>query len=195
MIDRKAKSRWERLDIALQNYLTYIKSTDKYELTFIDLLHISNFKGGNSSITENVDRVNEKIKNHSVLLKKIRKIFKSSNLGELDDKDFGILNECINDMIYLSKDQRTSIKGFGVSYFSALYHAHFPNLIPILDRRMLCNSKILDYREVEGKQIKNIEKYYKKLMQWNKDKMNEAGKTLREIDREYFVKDFKHTSK
>ena len=52
----------------------------------------------------------------------------------------------------------TKIDGIGVSYLSALLNAYFPNLIPILDRRMLINLKLVKRADLveSTKQIKKL---------------------------------------
>lgn len=191
MIDKRAKSRWERLNIAFENYILFIEEKeDKYKINYIDLLHVSNFKGGNSSITENISSVENKLLYHSDLMKSIDEKIHPLKLGKLDDKQFYSLLNYVDKIIDLTKEPITSIKGFGISHFSALYHAHFPDLIPILDRRLLYNSKIISYNSKSGP-IKNIENYYSKLIEWTRQESCKDGMGLRQIDKKYFIIDFK----
>jgi hypothetical protein len=45
-INKKAKTQWLKSAISYDNYNKFIKNKlDKFELTYIDLLYISNFKG------------------------------------------------------------------------------------------------------------------------------------------------------
>ena len=59
------------------------------------------------------------------------------------------------------------IDGFGVSYCSALFHFHFPKLIPVLDRRVLIGISIVAKAEQmtsEG-QVRDIENHYTDLIE------------------------------
>ena len=91
------------------------------------------------------------------------------------------------DLLYVS-----NFKGIGASYLSALLNAYFPSLIPILDRRMLINLRLVKKNDLyENKQIKNIENFYGKLVERSAELLNEGkGNTLRDIDREYFIRVF-----
>lgn len=43
--DKKAAAKWMKSNVSLTNYINFIdKKVDRYELDFIDLLYISNFK-------------------------------------------------------------------------------------------------------------------------------------------------------
>lgn len=46
------EKRWYKLGISLNNYKNYISRKTTTNLTLIDLLYISNFKGGNAAIHE-----------------------------------------------------------------------------------------------------------------------------------------------
>ena len=57
--DKRAIALWTNAARSLKNYQQYIdRKRTKYELTLIDLLYISNFKGGNASIHEEEGIVN-----------------------------------------------------------------------------------------------------------------------------------------
>ena len=90
---------------------------------------------------------------------------------------------------------RTSIDGFKSSYASALLHFYFPNLIPILDRRVLQGIGIKIRTNTQG-QVVQIDQYYPQLIDaFYKDLTEGSGKTLRELDKEYFIKPIPEVSR
>lgn len=82
-----------------------------------------------------------------------------------------------------------NINGFKYSYMSALLHAYFPNLLPILDRRILINFDLVFSKDLDStKQVKKIEQYYGSLVNKFRDilVMNDT-KSIRHIDYENFI--------
>tara|TARA_R110002167_G_scaffold134051_7_gene319389 strand:- start:8521 stop:8706 length:186 start_codon:yes stop_codon:yes gene_type:complete len=52
-IDKRAEKQWQKSKYSFENYINYIsRKKDKYHLSLLDLLYISNFKGGNATINE-----------------------------------------------------------------------------------------------------------------------------------------------
>jgi hypothetical protein len=87
-IDKKATTQWDKAAISYTNYLKYIDSkADRFELTLIDLLYISNFKGGNSTINEDELKTKDKLKIYSKSIKEIEAEFGSRKLTDLTDKE------------------------------------------------------------------------------------------------------------
>jgi len=130
-------NQWEKADISYRNYLDYIsKKKEKFELTYIDLLYVRNFKGGNASINEDEASVNKKLKKYSEHLMAINQEFRKY-LKDLSSEELESLKNKALSFIRLTLSNSTSIDGFRCSYASALLHSYFPNLIPILDRRVL----------------------------------------------------------
>jgi hypothetical protein len=74
---------------------------------------------------------------------------------------------------------------------STLLHFYFPDLLPILDRRVLINSKIVEvdnYEQVDKYgQIIKIEDYYEKLIRFMRNELKERNSKLRDLDRELFI--------
>ena len=67
------ETRWKLLNHAMEHYQQYIdQKKNRNDLCFIDLLYISNFKGGNASITESVDTLRKNLINMRFTLKKFR---------------------------------------------------------------------------------------------------------------------------
>jgi hypothetical protein len=180
---------WEMLDHALQYYLSYIAGkNDKYALTVIDLIFISNFKGGNASITEPADTLTKKLEDYVKCLRKIGKKYKGKKLSSLTDDDLSNLVELGDEFLSLAKNQKTKIRGFGASYASALLSAHFGELFPVLDRRILNGAEIkVEYDS--QKQVKKIEQHYGTLIKRSYQELKaQSNMTLRELDKEWFVK-------
>ena len=86
------------------------------------------------------------------------------------------------------KNSETRIDGFSVSYLSALLQAYFPSLIPILDRRVLINLHLVSESDRDKQdQIKNIQQFYKPLIEKIAFISKEKKQTLRAIDKDLFV--------
>ncbi len=188
----KAFTQWKKANKSYQNYLAYIKSKrERFKLTLIDLLYVRNFKGGNASIHEDESSMNVKLKKYSECLGNIHNRFDSKRLGELSNGELKVLKEKAHSFVSLTLSDDTSIDGFKSSYASALLHFYFPNLIPILDRRVLNGAGIHAKKNSQG-QVINIEQYYPNLI----DKFyiylkNNPIKSLRDYDKECFTKPIK----
>lgn len=194
-MDKRAESQWKKSDISYQNYQNYLsKKTDRYELTFIDLLYISNFKGGNSTINEIESEINTKLIQYSVGLRNISDHFNEKSLDILNEDEVELLISKVQVIIDLTKKgSETRIDGFSVSYLSALLNAYFPNLIPILDRRLLSNLEIVTSADRDSQdQIKDIQRFYKSLIIKISEIIKENGETIREVDRRIFSKHLKN---
>ena len=114
-------------------------------------------------------------------------IFDGKELRKLSREELVLLKQKAKLFLSLTVDDETAIDGFKSSYASALLHFHFPNLIPILDRRVLSGAGIKAEISKYG-QVVNIEQYYPALI----DKFfgylrDNPGKSLREYDRECFI--------
>jgi len=112
-------------------------------------------------------------------------------LSQLADDEVGELINLVLDISKLCFKNETKIDGFGVSYLSALLSAYFPDLIPILDRRVLINLKIPTIEKLSTGQIKDIHKHYGLLIMEMAKESKNRSKSIRDIDREYFIMDIK----
>ena len=191
--DKSATTRWNNSDVSYKNYQNYImsKGEKRYHLTMIDLLYVSNFKGGNASIHEDEERVNHKLRAYSAKLIEINKIFGARDLSSLTGKECKELIDLLQVACNLTKEKETKIFGIGASYLSALLNAYFPNLIPILDRRVLINMRLVKNDDIAewSKQIKKIETFYGALVEKSAQLLSEdKGRSLRDIDRVYFIR-------
>ena len=188
MTDQKASNQWTKSDKSYQNYMLFIHAKQNYQITFIDLLYVSNFKGGSATINEEEEIVNNKLKNYSVLFSEIKDRFSSSLLCEMTSSDTVILIDLANKAIGLTDVSSSSkIDGFGVSYLTTLLHFYFPNLLPILDRRVLHGLNLLKESDISSdKQIKDIKRFYPDVIK--AFQLNTFDKTIRKFDEELFIK-------
>jgi hypothetical protein len=183
-------TRWQKADISYQNYVAYLKRKPlPYDLSLIDLLYVSNFKGGNASIQEEEKRINLKLKAYSEIIKKVAERFGHRNLRDLNEVELKSLQKFSAEFLTLvKKDSLFCIDGFGSSYASALLHFHFPTLIPILDRRVLNGAGINAEINAQG-QVIDIERYYPELIQYfHRELQKRPEKDLRTLDKELFIK-------
>lgn len=190
-VDQRAVALWDRLDHALSQYLVYLDEVRTREttcdLTIVDLLFIRNFKAGNSSITEHPGFIEERLGPYSNLLREIRNKHGSKQLKELTDAELDSAISLARNFLQLTLNDKTKIRGFGPSYASALLAAHFPNLYPVLDRRVL-NGAGVDAAHDNNGQVRQIQTHYESLiMQFRMELGKMPTRTLREIDREWFV--------
>lgn len=186
----RVSTNWEKSDISLVNYQNYLgRKVDKFELTIMDLLYISNFKGGNATINEEEEILNIKLKRYSSILKQIDNTFKKQTLAQITNADFEKLYDCINRILKLCHLEETKIDGFKSSFLSALLHSYFPDLIPILDRRLLINLELVQSTDLlKSRQINKIENFYHILITKIREISQSENKKIRAIDKEYFTK-------
>ncbi len=173
----------------MAHYQLYIEEKhDRSSLTIIDLLHVSNFKGGNASITEPASTLNNKLDEYSKIVREIEKKYAKRALTDISKRETAILMELCNRMLSMTKRKDLKIRGFGASYASALLSAHFTNLIPILDRRIL-NGAGISVQYNSQMQVKNIEQHYSCLIAKCQTELSTRKPlTLRALDREWFTK-------
>lgn len=188
--DNRAINQWGKSDKTYRNYEVYLKK-NKFHLTFIDLLYVSNFKGGNATINEFENDVNNKLNDYSKRLNEIDIEFRGKELKNLTEIELKILIVKVQDIFDLVKKSETKIDGFSYSYLSTLLHFYFPDLLPILDRRVLINSKIVEYDNYiqvdKYGQIIKIEDYYEKLIRFMRNELKNSNSKLRELDRKLFI--------
>ena len=190
----RAETQWDKADKSYRNYIGYInRKSDKFELSLIDLLFVSNFKGGNASIHEEESSVNRKLGRYSELLREISSKLGVKSLRQLTEEELVWLTEKAYSFVCLTLDGNTAIDGFKVSYASALLHFCFPELVPILDRRVLNGAGIKVELNKQG-QVISIEKYYPHLFRVFYDNLRDNPlKSLRDLDKEFFTKEFNET--
>ena len=187
---RKPETTWELLNIAMSHYQSYIDAKiNRWSLSIIDLLYVSNFKGGNASITEPISEFPAKLKHYEEILHKIEEKFGKRSLLSLNSQELDILKKKCDRFLALTQSPTSNIRGFGPSYASALLAAHFLDLIPVLDRRALNGAGISVAKDSQG-QVKEIAKHYGPLIDAFKQELSKFPRlTLRELDKKWFSKD------
>lgn len=186
---RNPETTWQMLDEAMSYFQAHIAlKTDRYSLTIVDLLHVSNFKGGNASITEPIHLLPRKLKPYGAALSQIDKVFDVKDLVKLDESKTNELKIHCKNFLDLTTRADTAVRGFGPSYASALLAAYFPNLIPVLDRRSLNGAGIKADKDTQG-QVKNVATHYGELIEaFKRELQRNPGATLRQIDKRWFSK-------
>lgn len=187
---RNPATTWEMLNVAISHFQDHIGAkSDLCSLSIVDLLNVSNFKGGNASITEPVETLSSKLTFYEDSLKEIQKIYAGKSLSSLSESEKNNLISHCNRFLSLTADDETKIRGFGPSYASALLSAHFIELIPVLDRRALNGADIEVVKDSQG-QVKNLSIYYGRLIDAFWQKLSETPEiSLRELDKKWFSKE------
>jgi len=189
--DTRAANRWKKLRYAYEYATAHIasKKGNIYAINRIDLVLISNFKGGNASIAEPMNQIDVKLIEYSAELSSIGKEFNKGKLQELEESELSKLCNFASRFLNLTLTERTRIDGFGPSYASALLNIYFPNLLPILDRRVLLAAGAPSIKLNSQKQVYNIEKHYPWLINYSHDQLKENKKlTMSQMDYELFSK-------
>lgn len=193
-IDKKAVTLWNKAQFSFINYQNYVNSKEnRFQLTLIDLLYISNFKGGNATIHEPEKDIEQKLISYSDKLIEIHNQFRDRSLGQLNGEEvqkLALMVECVCNLT--DKSSKTKIDGFSVSYLSALLNAYFPNLIPILDRRLLINLDLIQKNDIQKSgQIKQIRKFYGPLINSFATLCSHHNLSVRELDKKIFTQKIK----
>jgi hypothetical protein len=189
-LKNRASTIWEKSSKSLENYYKFIeRKNDRFKLELVDLLYVSNFKGGNSTINETEESLEFKLKEYSKVLRQINNEFGLASLSELSNQSVEMLIELANGFLDLRKKTDTAIDGFKASFLSTLLHIYFPNLYPILDRRLLLNLDLIEPVHLnKARQVKDIGNFYHQLIWKVREIQQNSNKSIREIDNEYFVK-------
>ena len=189
--DNRALQQWDKSEISYINYANYISTkTDKFKLNFIDLLYVSNFKGGYATINEPEEIILEKLNTYGKLFNEIHIKFENKKLNKLNNNEILELSNFADRLIKLTDAKSVNkIDGFSVSFLTTLLHFYFPNLYPILDRRVLNGLKLITDKDLDKQgQVKNLKDFYPKLIIEFGQKTE--YKTIRELDRELFITKF-----
>ena len=118
------ESRWELLNIAMLHFQQYINSKeDRFAVSIVDLLHVSNFKGGNASITEPLETLGGKLGMYETKLRAINQAFASQSLSDLDCEETIALIVMCDDVLSLATNKNSKI--------SCIFYAKPPNIFCI----------------------------------------------------------------
>lgn len=166
--DSRAVKRWRKARRAYAYASARIaerRPAYRFAIDHIDMVLISNFKGGNASIAEPLEALEEKLKAYNTCLLGIAEGFKGKQLRDL--KDAQVLKLCgqAADFLQLTLSNATKIDGFGPSYASSLLNIYFPDLLPILDRRVLLAAGAPQVQVNSQGQIRKIEQHHSWLIQ------------------------------
>lgn len=187
----KPEDRWAILNHTFDAYQEYRKTSEG--LSYDDLLYVSNFKGGNASIGDSRKEVDKKLSEfYQPHLNAIKESFGTSKLQDLSSKECKDLSNQATAFVLLTKVPDYKIRGFGVSYASALLAMHFPDLLPVLDRRVLAGAGIEEGKVAmskKGGQVKQIETHYFALIEKMSFTLKKSSAlSLRDLDKDWFIK-------
>jgi len=184
-----ALNRWNKARTPygyLRSYILNKPVTHSYHLTLIDLVLVSNFKGGSATIAEPQDSLDQKLKSYSQKLSHIGCEFGKKSLSILKDRELTELILLASGFCELSKSTDAKINGFGPSFATALLNVNFPKLLPILDKRGLNGADIKNVKTNSQGQVLGIESHYPDLIRYFYKRTNEDSMTVEEIDKEIF---------
>jgi len=189
VIDTKAEKKWEKMRNSYEYVAARIDSKPKsgrYNIDLIDLVLVSNFKGGYASIAERYENLDVKLKAYTDGIYIIAKSFKRKKLQRLNKAQLNMLCEQAQSFLQLTLSEKTKIDGFGPSNASALLNIYFPDLLPILDRRVLSGAKICVKKNKQG-QVTKIERHYKKLIEYVHRRLSKDKRlSIESLDKKLF---------
>jgi hypothetical protein len=200
IVDRRAKQQWEKARVAYNYYAGYISGKPvKFNLSIMDLLFLTNFKGGSATINEPPATLSPKLKAYTIGLNFIHKKFKTRSLVSLNQSELDYFCGLANVFIQLASKKsqpNTHIDGFGESFASALLHFHFPELAPILDKRVLNGAGVPGLLVDKYNNVRNLSGLYGALIYKSHSilKMHHShGKkwTLARLDQDLFCRKLK----
>ena len=197
-IDKRALNQWIKSSISYKNYQEYLGGkNERFNLTLIDLLYIANFKGGNATVNEPVNIIDTKLESYSKVLNTISCKFGDMKLTDLNELELSLLIRYLQKVFKLTdKNCPTNIDGFGISFMSALLHAYFPELIPILDRRIIINLDIPKKEDVNKHgQIKKMDKFIRPVVEKFAELCTQRNQSVREVDKYLFTQKLHEVSR
>lgn len=178
---------WTMLDNALSHFRSHIRTKSNFTLSIVDLLYVSNFKGGNASITEPEPALSTKLEIYSQHLTRIARSFGEKKLHELTEPELRRLKQAGSEFLMLTRSSATRIRGFGPSYASALLFGYFPDLFPVVDRHVLNGAGIAVQIDSQ-RQVRRIEGHYEELLgRFYAALVREPSISLRELDKRWFL--------
>ena len=192
-IDKKAEKQWDRSQNAYDHYIRFIAGkSDRYTLTFADLVFVKNFKGGSAIIAESVTGLAAKLGYYE----KASRLYAADpafccTLSTILDQDYVRVRDLMVSFADLPNKPASDINGFGCSFASALLHFYFPDVVPILDRRAL-NGSGIDLKSLPVDNFNNVQNllaHYPDLIDAFRSQLqSQSGLALRQLDRNFFVR-------
>lgn len=197
-MNNRAIKQWKKARISYEYLCSHISDKGKanrYELTLVDLVLVSNFKGGSATIAEEPEGLETKLRSYEKILCIIGKDFGEKELAKLNSQDLDRLISLAKKFCDLTEHSETKIDGFGPSFATALLNAYFPDLIPILDKRGLSGAGVQNVETTSQGQVKNIKSHYPDLIRYFHKRAGDGLMTLEEIDKEIFSMELKEEFK
>ncbi len=185
MLSDRADTNWENANRAFILYQDYLQNkTDRFTLSATDLMYISNFKGGNASVSGTTTEITTKLESYSSILRRIYDAFGDRSLGALSPIEVeSLIALCIESFSTLDANR---VKGFSHSYWSALLCAYFPSLLPILDRWIVINLGIPHEKDSQG-QVINLQQHFPEVIRRFYKLTKSEGPSIRELDKQLFI--------
>ncbi len=184
---------WDRAAPAYKALLDHLAAkNNRLTLEYVDLLYVVNFKGGNSRVWEAEAGVVGKLGAYSDVLAQIGAAYQGKRLSALAAVDLETLKALALKFLTLTITKASRISGFGPSFASALLHGCFPDLLPIIDRRVLHgaglwtpakSTSLVPAKKEVDLYPKLVDKFYAHILAKPTD-------TIRDVDRELFVVPF-----
>ena len=172
----------------LRSHIREKAGNDRYKLSIIDLVLVSNFKGGSATIAEPLDSLKCKLKCYEKKLSEIGKCFGDKKLACLTEEKLKRLITLASEFCQLATTKSTKIDGFGPSFATALLNANFPDLLPILDRRGLNGAGFENVKTNNQGQVRQIESHYPALIRYFHRRVQEPCMSLKKVDKEIFCR-------
>jgi hypothetical protein len=147
---------------------------------------VRNFKGGNASVHVPQRELSRKLECWSGHLRKLAQLCDGRELRDLPSANLARVQRVASaflELVDAGPRTSTGIFGFRASHASVLLHTRFPDLLPILDSRVLKGSGIIQQRRrAEAGDYPSL------VDQCRRELRARPGVTMRELDREFFVR-------
>ncbi len=194
--DKRAVSNWNRAQHPYAHYMAYIAAkptASKFTLTFADLVFVKNFRGSIATIAEPVATFEAKIAMYEAALRACAgdPAF-ALTLSTIPAADYSRVRDRIVAFAALPNNPAAKISVFGVESASALLHFHFPNVVPILDKRALNGSNVAGIKVDKYNNVTNLLDLYPTLIDAFRNQLvARPAKTLRDLDYDWFSKELR----
>lgn len=189
-IDEKAMGQWKRAGYAYAHYRAYIATkTPRASLTFADFVFVANFKGGSATVAEPLSSFGHKAAFYAAALENFYKDPGSSQpLGRVSAADYPRLRNLMVEFASLPERDESHISGFGPSFASTLLHFHFPELVPILDKRALNGCGVPGIRVDSQNNVTNLLSLFPALIDQFRTQLTASPHlSLRQLDEQAFI--------
>lgn len=186
----KMCERWQILNNAFGYIQDHINQKEergeRYRVNIYDLLLVKNFKVTRQAISTPLPELPAKLPFYSDVLQRIADDFEFTQLQDLHDAQLEGLIELCDELVALTENGAPSkISGIGPAIAAALGAAHFPSLIPVLDKNALaaanlCGAEIPVQVRGQYNDVVGLESHFGDLIRFCRDAMLEVPETLQE---------------